>query len=180
MMFNSDALMVGVVFFLLFGAVSLYLYMYVQQVDQKVSLLESILLDMKVSNEIKSFEIPAEDSEHTHAPYVPFTDTPDAVVDVPSQTPEVEELKPFVDELDEVEDIAPNAVSETVTSTQALNYDTATLKELQAAAKARGISVSNVKKSQLIDALKGVEQSGLKSAGLSSFLETSAPVSNND
>jgi hypothetical protein len=181
MMFYSDALMVGLVFFLLFGAVSLYLYMYVQQVDQKVSLLESILLDMKVSNEIKSFESPASSE---HAPYVPFTDTPDAPADAPMNVSTdvladtvvnvdaTQELTPFVDHLDEVEDVSQ--VEPTFT------YETATLKELQAMAKAKGIPVSNVKKSQLIDALKGVEQSGFKSAGLTSFLETSASVSNDD
>jgi hypothetical protein len=52
------------------------------------------------------------------------------------------------------------------------------LKELQAIAKSKGVAVGNMKKSQLVEALKGVEQSGYKSAGLTSFLETSAPVSN--
>jgi len=172
-MFNSDALMVGLVFFLLFGAVSLYLYMYLQQVDQKVNLLESILLDMKVSNEIKSFDVPASDVE---SGYAPFTDN--TVVDIPVS----EELAPFIDETVDVEELSP--IEESVQHVQqqpeepALNYETATLKELQALAKAKGISVSNMKKSQVIEALKGVEQSGYQSAGLSSFLETSAPVSN--
>jgi hypothetical protein len=174
MMFNSDALMIGLVFFLLFGAVTLYLYMYLQQVDQKVNLLESILLDMKVSNEIKSFDVPASDSE---SGYASFTDN--TVVDIPSS----EELAPFIDEV--IEELSP--IEEKVDHVEqpqqhveepALNYETATLKELQAVAKSKGISVSNMKKTQVIEALKGVEQSGYQSAGLSSFLETSAPVSN--
>jgi len=174
MMFNSDALMVGLVFFLLFGAVSLYLYMYLQQVDQKVNLLESILLDMKVSNEIKSFDVPASDVE---SGYAPFTDN--TVVDIPVS----EELAPFIDETVDVEELSPveESVQQQVpqqAEEPILNYETATLKELQALAKAKGISVSNMKKSQVIEALKGVEQSGYQSAGLSSFLETSAPVSN--
>ena len=174
MMFNSDALMVGLVFFLLFGAVSLYLYMYLQQVDQKVNLLESILLDMKVSNEIKSFDVPASDIE---SGYAPFTDN--TVVDIPVS----EELAPFIDEV--VEELSPveeeteqHAPLVQQAEEPTLNYETATLKELQALAKTKGISVSNMKKSQVIEALKGVEQSGYHSAGLSSFLETSAPVSN--
>lgn len=181
MMFSSDALMIGLVFFLLFGAVALYLYLYVQQVDQKVNLLESILLDMKVSHELKSFEVPAADSEH--ASYVPFMDN--TVVEISS----AEELTPFVD-ADEVDDTPQVQVGNTQSTLMhhdfdvtdvdlepSLNYETATLKELQAAAKAKGISVSNMKKSQVIEALKGVEQSGLPQ-GSSSFLETSAPVSN--
>lgn len=174
--------MFGLVFFLLFGAVSLYLYMYVQQVDQKVNLLESILLDMKVSNEIKAFEVPA--SELAHATYVPFTDS--TVIEIPADKDVVEELEPFVDE----EEDAPTKELEKplIGNTQSTlisefdepvtNYETATLKELQAIAKTKGITVGNMKKSQLVEALKGVEQSGYKSAGLTSFLETSAPVSN--
>ena len=158
--------MIGLVFFLLVGAISLYLYMYVQQVDLKVSLLESILLDMKVSNEIKGFDVPADN----HAPYVPFKD--DTVVAEESSATPVEELKPFVDEEDveELAEIIPVAEP-------AINYETATLKELQAYAKTKGISVGTMKKSQLIETLKGVEQSGFNGES-SAFLETSAPVSN--
>jgi predicted house-cleaning noncanonical NTP pyrophosphatase (MazG superfamily) len=166
MVFQSDLLMIGLVFFLLVGAISLYLYMYVQQVDLKVSLLESILLDMKVSNEIKGFDVPADN----HAPYVPFKD--DTVVAEESSATPVEELKPFVDEEDveELAEIIPVAEP-------AINYETATLKELQAYAKTKGISVGTMKKSQLIETLKGVEQSGFNGES-SAFLETSAPVSN--
>jgi predicted house-cleaning noncanonical NTP pyrophosphatase (MazG superfamily) len=140
--------------------------MYVQQVDLKVSLLESILLDMKVSNEIKGFDVPADN----HAPYVPFKD--DTVVAEESSAAPVEELKPFVDEEDveELAEIIPVAEP-------AINYETATLKELQAYAKTKGISVGTMKKSQLIETLKGVEQSGFNGES-SAFLETSAPVSN--
>jgi predicted house-cleaning noncanonical NTP pyrophosphatase (MazG superfamily) len=166
MVFQSDLLMIGLVFFLLVGAISLYLYMYVQQVDLKVSLLESILLDMKVSNEIKGFDVPADN----HAPYVPFKD--DTAVAEESSAAPVEELKPFVDEEDveELAEIIPVAEP-------AINYETATLKELQAYAKTKGISVGTMKKSQLIETLKGVEQSGFNGES-SAFLETSAPVSN--
>jgi hypothetical protein len=161
--------MVGLVFFLLFGAISLYLYMYVQQVDQKVNLLESILLDMKVSNEIKGFDVPADN----HSPYVPFKDDT-AVTEESVVAPADEELKPFIDE-DEVEELV--VVSTFQPIEPAINYETATLKELQAYAKTKGISVGTMKKSQLIETLKGVEQSGFNGES-SAFLETSAPVSN--
>lgn len=171
MVFHSDLLMIGLVFFLLVGAVSLYLYMYVQQVDLKVNLLESILLDMKVSNEIKGFDLPADN----HAPYMPFKDdTADAVnTEEPAVVPVVEELKPFVDE----EDVEELTEVVSVTAAPTINYETATLKELQAYAKTKGISVGTMKKSQLIETLKGVEQSGFNGE-TSAFLETSAPVSN--
>ena len=175
MVFHSDLLMIGLVFFLLFGAVSLYLYMYIQQVDQKVGLLESILLDMKVSNEINGFDVPADN----HAPYVPFKEddtadvadtvnTADAAIDV------TEELKPFIDE-DDMEEVATLPMISA--PEPSINYDTATLKELQAYAKSKGISVGTMKKNQLIETLKGVDQSGLNGES-SAFLESSAPVSN--
>jgi hypothetical protein len=157
--------------------------MYVQQVDQKVNLLESILLDMKVSNEIKAFEVPA--SELAHATYVPFTDS--TVIEIPADKDVVEELEPFIDDEEEdtpVKESEKSLLGNTQSTLIAefdepvTNYETATLKELQAIAKTKGITVGNMKKSQLVEALKGVEQSGYKSAGLTSFLETSAPVSN--
>lgn len=59
----SDTLTVGLVLVLLFGSIALYLYTRIQQAEQKISLLESILLDLKMSAEIKSYtELPAETS----------------------------------------------------------------------------------------------------------------------
>ena len=56
----SDTLTVGLVLVLLFGSIALYLYTRIQQAEQKISLLESILLDLKMSAEIKSYtELPA-------------------------------------------------------------------------------------------------------------------------
>jgi hypothetical protein len=57
----SDTLTVGLVLVLLFGSIALYLYTRIQQAEQKISLLESILLDLKMGAEIKSYsELPAE------------------------------------------------------------------------------------------------------------------------
>lgn len=61
----SDTLTVGLVLVLLFGSIALYLYTRIQQAEQKISLLESILLDLKMSAEIKSYsDLPAEDFSH--------------------------------------------------------------------------------------------------------------------
>lgn len=60
----SDTLTVGLVLVLLFGSIALYLYTRIQQAEQKISLLESILLDLKMSAEIKSYsELPADQEE---------------------------------------------------------------------------------------------------------------------
>ena len=61
----SDTLTIGVVLVLLFGSIALYLYTRIQQAEQKVNLLESILLDVKMSAEIKSYsDLPADAEEH--------------------------------------------------------------------------------------------------------------------
>jgi hypothetical protein len=77
----SDTLTLGLVLVLLFGSIALYLYTRIQQAEQKISLLESILLDLKMSSEIKSYnELPAapvviESTEHTKSEYIPFEDS---------------------------------------------------------------------------------------------------------
>ena len=64
----SDTLTIGVVLVLLFGSIALYLYTRIQQAEQKVNLLESILLDVKMSAEIKSYsDLPADTEERTPA-----------------------------------------------------------------------------------------------------------------
>lgn len=187
--------MIGLVFLLLIGAVSLYLYMYIQQVDQKVNLLESILLDLKISHEITSFSssessLPA--SEFVDKPYVPYMDKPeeshkehtvdvvDAVDAVDSEhvldVKESEPLKPFQPDED-LEELELEELQEL--PLPKLNYDNMSLKELQSLAKSKGVSYATMKKIQLIETLKGLEQSGFQGSVVgSSFLETSAPVSN--
>jgi hypothetical protein len=77
----SDTLTVGLVLVLLFGSIALYLYTRIQQSEQKISLLESILLDIKMSSEIKSYdELPASnygDTNQTHnqTEYASFDDS---------------------------------------------------------------------------------------------------------
>lgn len=79
----SDTLTVGLVLVLLFGSIALYLYTRIQQAEQKISLLESILLDLKMSSEIKSYtELPADENVVAHSSteqsggssYAPFSD----------------------------------------------------------------------------------------------------------
>lgn len=85
----SDTLTVGLVLVLLFGSIALYLYTRIQQAEQKISLLESILLDLKMSSEIKSYsELPADQeqgggriahssTEQSTGNYAPFSEDND-------------------------------------------------------------------------------------------------------
>ncbi len=51
----NEILTVGLVLVLLFGSICLYLYTRIQQNEQKLNLVENILLDLKIANEIKGY-----------------------------------------------------------------------------------------------------------------------------
>jgi hypothetical protein len=54
----NDTLTLGLILVLLFGAVSLYLYTRIQQCEQKLNLVESILLDIKMSAVLQGYPEP--------------------------------------------------------------------------------------------------------------------------
>jgi hypothetical protein len=199
MSYLSDTLTVGVLIVLLFGSICLYLYTRIQQAEQKIHLLESILLDLKMSTEIKSYtEPPAseslpdmaasavfqtpesdshyvalDDAESTHESITEYTSLDEAVA---SSEPEKSEDHIAIS-IDEVSDEHHNA-------SPAVSYESMTLKELQALAKTRGISgAASMKKGQLVEALKTSDRSTVikpgstGAVGANSFLETSALVS---
>jgi hypothetical protein len=177
----SDTLTVGLVLVLLFGSIALYLYTRLQQAEQKISLLESILLDLKMSAEIKSYtELPASEEIKVHsstsgggspASYKPFEEA-DVSTDESSAI-EVTEYAPL-DEIvgteskhssrpssphpaddDGYRAVVSSALTEVEHSSSSVNYDGMTIKELQTLAKSRGISSANsMKKASLIEALK--------------------------
>jgi len=192
----NDTLTIGLILVLLFGSIALYLYTCIQQSEQKISLLESILLDLKMSAEIKSYtEIPmdrpatpsggaVETSTNTENEYTPFED--DAERDEPllsgAQEDSPASNDTSNDEVIDIEDykgVIADAVEE---HTSSPNYEAMSLKELQALAKSRNI-VGVTKKGPLMEALKTsdrsstVKPSSVGAVGSNSFLETSASVS---
>ena len=196
MSYLSDTLTVGVLLVLLFGSVALYLYTRIQQAEQKIHLLESILLDLKMSSEIQSYtELPADTETHKSPPspahshstvvetkkedYVPFEDTADEAKEVEEYTTldDVQEL-PLEHSISISEEPLESDVA-------VVDYEVMKLKELQILARSRGISgAGSMKKDPLIEALKTSDRivvkpgsTGLLGAGSSSFLETSALVS---
>jgi hypothetical protein len=187
----SDTLTVGLVLVLLFGSIALYLYTRLQQAEQKISLLESILLDLKMSAEIKSYsELPAselqEDSRPTQGGYAAFNDddcaNEDASEEVESACPvkvvaaAISGLSESVTPDSKTTEYAPldDAVvmepetkdsKETATRMSA-NYESMTLKELQTLAKNRGISgAGTMKKGSIIEALKTSDRSSTVEPG---------------
>ena len=201
MSYLSDTLTVGVLLVLLFGAISLYLYTRIQQAEQKIHLLESILLDLKMSTEIKSYtELPADPDESApdiassavfHTPpeadshYVALDDAPaessTEYTSLDDATPPsghaVASEEHAVITLDESESNEAQAAA-------SVSYESMTLKDLQSLARTRGITgAGSMKKGSIIEALKTSDRSTVikpgstGTVGANSFLETSALVS---
>ena len=187
----SDTLTIGVVLVLLFGSIALYLYTRIQQAEQKVNLLESILLDVKMSAEIKSYsDLPADTEERpspTEAvgPIVSSDSTEYTMLDdleKEQSTPDVEdsvylqmednEGQTEVEELTSDKLVAEELTSDSLASDSSdlllhaapleISYENMTLKDLQTLAKSRHITgVSTMKKSALVDALKASQADSL-------------------
>ena len=203
MSYLSDTLTIGVLLVLLFGAISLYLYTRIQQAEQKIHLLESILLDLKMSTEIKSYtELPADDTpsgsvtpnnspnasnasntcSHTDDTYAPFDEEKETVVEADTVIDVDGDLEEKLNEAAEYQAAVSDAIEEVASSPKSeVVYESMSLKELQALAKSRGI-VGLTKKGPLMEALKTSDRSQVKpgsltAVGTNSFLESSASVS---
>lgn len=59
----SESLTLTLVLMLVFGSVCLYLYTRITQAEQKISLIESILLDLKMASDLRSFDRNVEEEQ---------------------------------------------------------------------------------------------------------------------
>jgi len=158
----SDSLTVGILLILVFGAAAFYLYSRLTQTDKRLSLMENVLLTLKMSTEASMMG-------------------PDSVEPVSMPSP----LQ--ADDVDEVDEeqyaemlknaaVGPSSASEEAAAEELLrsipteaaaateatprkmdaNYESMSLKELQALAKTRGLAAGAkaTKKRELIDFLK--------------------------
>ena len=187
----SDTLTIGLVLVLLFGSIALYLYTRIQQSEQKINLLESILLDLKMSNEIKSYtELPVDDDLESvtkeKTVYTPYngneeveskkegqSNNESVVLDVSHKSNKsggsLEEVHDSELSSDTYESLDSVLESEQIVvdndlndmNESKVNYDSMSVKELQGLAKTRGITGVSAKKSALIDALKSSDMSSL-------------------
>lgn len=146
----SDALTIGVVLALVFGALFFYLYTRVVQSEKRVSLTENILLDLKMATENTLMSMHNDDNEVNH------------VEPISGPTPlENEEVEQIPDE-EFYKNVFQNAQvpattdlsSNPVKTNQDVNYESLSLKELKVIAKQRGIASHSVAKKELIDLLK--------------------------
>lgn len=174
----SDALTIGIVITLVFGALFFYLYSRLSQNEKRVSLIENILLDLKMSadagwgvhgtgpesgeeesmtvDQVKPVSAPeplASDDvdttdENMYKDILAQTNAPD--VNLASGT-SIDEVKSF--------DLSPSKSSSPKASVQVTkvqpNYESMSNKELKSLAKQRGINVpSAAGKKEIIAALR--------------------------
>jgi hypothetical protein len=167
----NDALMIGIVLTLVFGAVMFFLYNRLSMTERKMGLVEGVLTDLKIMMDAAPFV-----TEHTHGErpsMQEFEPTPEYLNAIsgpfPLKEEEVEDVseeeykqameQPYkslqIDELAGVPVTATNAISVTKLSP---DLDGMTLKELQALAKQKNLSIpAGSRRKAIIDLLKGAD-----------------------
>ena len=184
MSYMSDILTLGLVLTLLFGSICLYLYTRIQQIEQKLELTETILLELKMASEFNNKE-PVQLSKQDDMVYVDMSDNDlnETHLDLSSQ------LNPYVEDGDIIEpkenntepekkeepsvavtvDSNEHAVVEDITelenfseSSMNVNYEAMTLKELKFLAEKKGITkISTLRRPQLLEAIRDFDQKSL-------------------
>jgi hypothetical protein len=177
----NDALMIGIVLTLVFGAVIFYLYNRLSMTERKMGLVEGVLTDLKIMMDAAPFTSSHEHSdgpsmqefepspEYLNAISGPFPLKEEEVEDVASSEDEykqaMEQATPLetpykslqIDELAGVPVTATNAISVTKLSP---DLDSMTLKELQALAKQKGVTIAaGSRRKAIIDILKSSDDS---------------------
>jgi len=173
----SETLTLGLVLVLLFGSICLYLYTRIQQNEQKLNLVESLLIDLKMTTEIKSYpDLPAPTQQEQMASMPVIIEmgsgsaagapadvvpTGIGVVAMPdvakAAAPTVEDS--YKKSIEEALEGVAAAASDSARVKVGANYPSLTLSELKALAKQRGISgASGMKRQQLIEVLQTADR----------------------
>jgi len=170
----SDALTIGLVLALVFGALFFYIYTRLGQVEKRVSLTENILLDLKIATEntIMSMSAPPEGSpasaSASHHEEQLRHELQQEQQQNEEQAPDEEFYKQVLQQAVAVPSDAPTAtLDETQASAKVdVNYESMTLKELKALAKQRSVNVpASAHKKDVIDLLKRQNQSSVLEPG---------------
>jgi len=179
----NDALMIGIVLTLVFGAVIFYLYNRLSMTERKMGLVEGVLTDLKIMMDSAPFAMNLTQTErpsmqefepspeYLNAISGPFPLKEEEVEDVISSDDDykqaMEQATPLtgsdtpykslqIDELAGVPVTATNAISVTKLSP---DLDAMSLKELQALAKQKNVNIpTGTRRKAIIDLLKGSDE----------------------
>ena len=164
----NDAIMVGVILTLVFGAIVFYLYNRLSMAERKMGLVEGVLTDLKIMMDAAPYASEPSPYAGGHSPYAgghssmhEFEPSPEYLSaisgPVPLKADEVEDVAEEsrtlqIDELAGVPVTATNSISVTKLSP---DLETMTIKELTGLAKERGLTVSSgMRRKALIEMLK--------------------------
>jgi hypothetical protein len=161
----SDSITIGILLTLVFAAVAFYLYSRMSQNEKRVGLLENLLLSLKMETEAS---LDGPDTVEAISSPVPLTKDEIETIDeesyadilqnipTPTTTPKEEEKEKKVDDSVSAEDFLRSIPTPTLTSTRVMdaNYESMSVKELQALARQKGLTNVPKTKRDLIDALK--------------------------
>ena len=157
----SDSLTIGILLILVFGAAAFYLYSRLTQTDKRLSLMENVLLTLKMSTEASmmgpdsvepvSMPSPLQADDVDDVDEEEYAEMLKRAAVGPSEEAAAEEL------LRSIPTPPPAApTTEATPRKMDANYESMSLKELQALAKTRGLAGGTklTKKRELIDFLK--------------------------
>lgn len=157
----NDAIMVGVILTLVFGAIVFYLYNRLSMAERKMGLVEGVLTDLKIMMDAAPYASEPSPYAGGHSSMHEFEPSPEYLSaisgPVPLKADEVEEVAEEsrtlqIDELAGVPVTATNSINVTKLSP---DLETMTLKELSGLAKERGLTVSSgMRRKALIEMLK--------------------------
>lgn len=169
----SDSITIGIVLTLVFGALFFYLYSRLVQNEKRVSLMENILLDLKMSadsnwggSEHGHNEEEFKQQEDNVVDHIEAVSAPEPLRDndVDNEEDVYKEILAQTSIADTTEqtknfDVTPKANKQTVNVTKVQpNYSAMTVKELKSLAKSRGISVpSGAGRKELTDSLRKLD-----------------------
>lgn len=198
----SHADVIGIVLFLILGAVSYYFYARISQLERKVGLMENILFDLKLTTEqamnllTEPDDGDVQQQQESHKPVswsTPFmgatvtASSEQEMIPASSNPADTKELtvnsaprsrtppQSLQVDRNEVQQEAPSSSGASVTP----NYEAMTYKELTQLAKQRGLSgLRNASKAQVIDALRGESTSKTvtKTLDISSWMQDATPL----
>ena len=169
----SESATIAILLLLIFGAVSFYLYSRVNYTEKRMSLMENMLLDIKMSLDSMHKEEPEYSPEPVGAP-TPLEPEEGEVL------PEEENYYKEVLETAEVPSSASASAAAPALSSVSVNYESMTKDELITLAEKRGIKLGKRPgRKDLISALrKGEEVNG--SASGSELFPMAAPLEEGD
>jgi hypothetical protein len=174
----SHADVIGIVFFLILGAVSYYFYSRVSQLERKVGLMENILFDLKVTTEqaIVSMTEPTEPPKPTYS-----GSSYDEVLPASSNETDTREVSVDSGSRTRASTQQPVQVDREEVSEDSTKYEGMTYKQLTSLAREKGISgLRNLSKAQVISAILQHEASGAKTVDMSTWMQDKTPLQDSE